>query len=991
VGGSGYAGGGGGGGGYYGGGGGGASVSGDAGGGGGGGGSCYVSGTDTTVGQASGSTPANNTDGDYIAPAGQGGAGGAVAGNGETGSDGRVIILYAPNSVPTAPTTPYSNDTSAQSGQTNPSGLTDPTPAFSAIYNDPDSGDIANKYRVEVNTAGDFSGTVMWDSGASGTSMADATAGSRCPDIIYAGATLAGSTIYYWRIRFWDDDNTEGEVSATQNFTTGAFSATTQSWGENSSRDDYSAVTEDTFMDSGSTSHEEGTCTGNDAVRIGYRTDTGSRAMRSLIKFDLSGLQSLISSSSQITAAALKVKIARRTGSNIDVDAFRVLKSWSEGDQCHDDTDLDAGEATWQYQSYSTAWTAGGADSAGVDRAASADDTTTITGTGWFSWDVTQSVKDMFDDENYDGWVLKSQTESGDNWVAFWSSEDGTAANRPYLEITYNNDPACGYAYKKAITIDHAKVIGDGGDTVDLYDFPVVIKEAGTWLRNSGFTGGRIENASGYDIIFKDATETLTLAHEIEYYNTGSEAADGELVAWVKIPTLDYNGNTVIYMYYGNSCVNSETQNKNAVWNSSYKIVQHLQETSGTHEDSTANNNHSTAVTVATQGSATGKIDGADDFDGTSSQIAIGDNDSQHITSAITIEAWIDPDDLTTSKGRIVTKSNERYVLRTSNAHSGEFEAYVDDGTLKHAQKSGILNTSGYQYVAMTWASSGTAQPIKLYYNGSEVTNYTLQESATSPLNTSTGDLYIGSHGSGEYFNGRIDEVRISSVARTAGWIQTSFNNQNAPSAFYGLGTEDDDPLNPVTLLEHTSGQIGDQFDGSASQDDKTLFRLRLDNKNASYATIDQMVFHLSDVSGIETADLSDLKLCLSTSSCYNLAAPTVDITGDSGTITFDQDWSMAPLFANNYYLRGDVADLSAYDTLTISMAPSDITLLSGGVGGTAPTDATHTTDAPEPEPFQYRKAIEIDRTKIANPPTFPITFDAVSSAETLPAAGAAA
>jgi hypothetical protein len=343
--------------------------------------------------------------------------------------------------APTAPTSPYSNNTSAQSGQINPSDITDPTPAFSAIYNDPDSGDVANKYRVEVNTASDFNGTVMWDSGAGGTYMANTTEGSRCPDIIYAGSTLSSDTIYYWRISFWDDDGIQGTVSAVQNFTTGTISTTTQSWGENSSRDDFNAVTEDTFMDSGSTSHEEGTCTGNAAVRIGYRTDAGSRAMRSLIKFDLSGLQSLISSSSQIVSAALKVNIARKEGNDIDVDAFRVLKSWSQGDQCHDDTDLDANEATWLYQSYSTTWSAGGAGDAGTDRASSADDTTTITGTGWFGWDVTGSVKDMFDDENYDGWVLKSQSESGDNWSAFWSSEDGTAANRPYLEITYNNDP----------------------------------------------------------------------------------------------------------------------------------------------------------------------------------------------------------------------------------------------------------------------------------------------------------------------------------------------------------------------------------------------------------------------------------------------------------------------------------------------------------------------------------------------------------------------
>jgi uncharacterized delta-60 repeat protein len=192
------------------------------------------------------------------------------------------------------------------------------------------------------------------------------------------------------------------------------------------------------------------------------------------------------------------------------------------------------------------------------------------------------------------------------------------------------------------------------------------------------------------------------------------------------------------------------------------------------------------------------------------------------------------------------------------------------------------------------------------------------------------------------------------------------------------------DEIFDVILSEHTSGQISDQFDGSASQDDKTLFRFRLNNKTASAVTIDQIVFHLSDVEGIETADLSDLKICWAAASCYSLAAPTVEITGDTGTITFYQDWSMGALFANNYYLRGDATNLLSLDTLTISMEPSDVALVSGSVGGTAPSDATHTTDAPLAGPFEYRKSIEIDRTKIANPAgTLPIAFDALSSAQT--------
>jgi hypothetical protein len=129
------------------------------------------------------------------------------------------------NSPPTEPATPHINNTTAQGGQATPAtGITDPTPAFSAIYIDPDSGDIANKYRIEVNTQSDFAGTDMWDSGASGTALADTTASNRSPDIMYSGSTLADSTTYYWRITFWDDDGAEGAVSATQQFTTGTLS-----------------------------------------------------------------------------------------------------------------------------------------------------------------------------------------------------------------------------------------------------------------------------------------------------------------------------------------------------------------------------------------------------------------------------------------------------------------------------------------------------------------------------------------------------------------------------------------------------------------------------------------------------------------------------------------------------------------------------------------------------------------------------------------------
>jgi len=117
------------------------------------------------------------------------------------------IRAYLSNSSPTAPTSLLTE------GQTNPSGIDDTTPEFSAVYNDADSGDIANKYRIQVDDDSGF-GSTIWDSGSSGTAMTNCSdEGNRCSNISYGGSTLTRGTTYYWRIKFWDDGGLEGAWS----------------------------------------------------------------------------------------------------------------------------------------------------------------------------------------------------------------------------------------------------------------------------------------------------------------------------------------------------------------------------------------------------------------------------------------------------------------------------------------------------------------------------------------------------------------------------------------------------------------------------------------------------------------------------------------------------------------------------------------------------------------------------------------------------------
>jgi hypothetical protein len=48
----------------------------------------------------------------------------------------------------------------------------------------------------------------------------------------------------------------------------------------------------------------------------------------------------------------------------------------------------------------------------------------------------------------------------------------------------------------------------------------------------------------------------------------------------------------------------------------------------------------------------------------------------------------------------------------------------------------------------------------------------------------------IAADGTGSLLTTGLDEVRISSVARSAGWIATEYANQHSPSTFYSVGAD---------------------------------------------------------------------------------------------------------------------------------------------------------------------------------------------------------
>lgn len=340
-----------------------------------------------------------------------------------------------------------------------------------------------------------------------------------------------------------------------------------------------------------------------------------------------------------------------------------------------------------------------------------------------------------------------------------WRNDDGDQGS-PLAAGWYDQD----WGYRKKMTIDAAQVSGSS----DLTNFTILISYTNADLKDTG-NSGHVGQSDGGDILFTNSSGTK-LDHELTRYTP----ATGEVIAWVEIPTLDYNDNIEIYIYYGNASVANQW-NITGTWSNSYAMVHHFNETSGAHLDATSNNNDTVAGTVTTQGTATSKIDGADDFNGSSNYLGISDSGSLDLSN-FTISAWVSVDTFPGASQYDNILDKQAYYLEING--TDEFDCGVFDGSFsEHTSTTANLATGTYYYLSC--AFDNTNDLARVYKNNSEVVN----EADTKTPNVNTTDVGVMalSGGVGQHIDGRLDELIVSSEARTADWIFTQYNNQNSP------------------------------------------------------------------------------------------------------------------------------------------------------------------------------------------------------------------
>ncbi|MBE3136948.1 MAG: DUF2341 domain-containing protein, partial [Thermoplasmata archaeon] len=352
------------------------------------------------------------------------------------------------------------------------------------------------------------------------------------------------------------------------------------------------------------------------------------------------------------------------------------------------------------------------------------------------------------------------------------------------------------WQFRKEILINHTKV------TSDLINFPVLIHITDSDLAMKA-------QHDGDDIYFTDNVNNK-LNHEIENYN----GTTGELASWVNIPFLSLTQDTILYLYYGNpTCGNQESIE--GTWDSNYVAVHHFDETSGTIYDSTSHNNDGTTYGNLSQDTQ-GKIDGADYFDGINDHITLPPVFS--IDSQFTMEAWIYPQ--TGARYFVSQWNNYKGVMLQVGASPDHIEWYIDGSS------GGISGISLNTWYHIVFTYDGTT--ARIYRNAGTPTSGV----CNAPTWPAEG-MYIGDRSAGSrQFHGIIDEVRLSNIVRSSAWVSTEYNNQNDPSGFYSIGTEEynvqapvisnEEPLNNVTGVSISLPSL--MFDIFDYQDDHMTY-----------------------------------------------------------------------------------------------------------------------------------------------------------------------
>ncbi|MEN9604831.1 MAG: hypothetical protein RJB39_516, partial [Candidatus Parcubacteria bacterium] len=342
------------------------------------------------------------------------------------------------------------------------------------------------------------------------------------------------------------------------------------------------------------------------------------------------------------------------------------------------------------------------------------------------------------------------------------------------------------------------KITLANGSRGALANFPIMVGLNSTRINYADFL------SNGNDVRFVDADGSTVLDYEIEQWST-----TGTSTLWVRVPQIDSASNAdYIYMYYGNSGA-SAGANGTGVWDSNYVSVLHLGDnpngTAPQMQDSTANNKDATSTALVA--TSTGFFGGGVDLNGTTQYVQYSSTSLPAPLASGTVELYYNPD-------TYAADANGKYLFTKdkSGTFMGEWRLFLGTEAAAPAQNSKLAfriecptslggngnawavvsnvapaTSTGWFYAGAVWDKNAGNGNMKLYWNGNATGTAYIDTTATTTANPTCGMEVTGEkpeigRNNGKatpdgYFDGQIDEVRISNIVRSADWLNASYTS----------------------------------------------------------------------------------------------------------------------------------------------------------------------------------------------------------------------
>ena len=332
----------------------------------------------------------------------------------------------------------------------------------------------------------------------------------------------------------------------------------------------------------------------------------------------------------------------------------------------------------------------------------------------------------------------------------------------------------------------------EGADVAEnVYGFPLLIRFSG-----ADFNFGEART-DGSDIRFTKPDNT-PLPFEIERWDAAARQAE----IWVKADTVYGNDSSHFLVMYWGEPATALVRNKAHVFDTTagFRGVWHLAEEApgvgarGLYKDATGKNNGDDFLSATDR---SGIIGYGHAFDGIDDYIPVNSRVANFLKQDLTIALWVSIGD---SGGTILSKldtslkwnkgSSSFYFGDGTDAHlNGYNPSHLSNGAYPsfvgfsddYAIAGQPVSSDDWHCLAYTWKWKGDSTGTPRYYIDGEEVTLGRDSLVIRADENAIALLRIGqpnNNESGAYFKGLMDELEISSVVRSAGWIKLCFMNQ---------------------------------------------------------------------------------------------------------------------------------------------------------------------------------------------------------------------